>query len=316
MDKDWLTGLYTRSEMERLITEALRDGKEGTLILLDICSFSRFNEKYGHLKGDKILQSAAAAIGSILKEAFIAGRVGPDKFAVYMPGDCAEEEIDLVKKSMRDKVSNIGKELGIEEETESIIICAKGEHGESGCDLLNKGDMLLLSEHRIAKMPYLNGGESAYRDDSCGDDAPVCRDMEIISQELVERGDIKGAYLQDYTSFKQIYRFVERGLRRSKDSAYILLLTLDGQEKPGFIMPDDKEEIMEILFQVIKSELRCGDAFTQYSSCQYLLMVLSTSGENAVKIGERIRRSFNKVVSYQYELKLNIDACPLQNSSL
>lgn len=164
-----------------------------------------------------------------------------------------------------------------------------------------------MEKDRITKTPELRRGE-------CEDDAHVCSDMEIISRELAEEGEIKGAYLQDYMSFRQIYRFVARGLERSKDSAYILLLTLDDQENGSPVLPEDKEELMELLYQVIKSELRSGDAFTQYSSSQYLLMVLSTSGENAVKIGERIRQGFNKVVSYQFELKLNIDSYPMHKA--
>ena len=139
--------------------------------------------------------------------------------------------------------------------------------------------------------------------------------MEQVSLELSEPNPYAGAFCQDYDSFVGIYRFVERRLQRVQSSVYSLLFTL-ADEHGDF--PDLPERIllMEELHTIIQMSLRAGDVFTRYSSCQYLLMVLSTSGENAVKIGERIRRSFNKVVSYQYELKLNIDACPLQNSLL
>ena len=43
------------------------------------------------------------------------------------------------------------------------------------------------------------------------------------------------------------------------------------------------------LGEAIRRSLRSGDVYTQYSSCQFLLMVMGTSLENAWKVVERIR---------------------------
>ena len=83
--------------------------------------------------------------------------------------------------------------------------------------------------------------------------------------------------LQDYETFKRIYQFVARGLERSGDSAYLLLLTLEEDEDE--LDPERMEGLMEELYEIIRNALRKGDAFTQYSSSQYLLMVLGTFRE-------------------------------------
>ena len=51
-------------------------------------------------------------------------------------------------------------------------------------------------------------------------------DMERIRKELCEQELLPGAYCQEYEIFKVIYRFVARRLKRTNESAYIILLTL------------------------------------------------------------------------------------------
>ena len=113
--------------------------------------------------------------------------------------------------------------------------------------------------------------------------------------ELAEQTMIPGAYCQDYETFKNIYRFVERRLRRAKISSYILLLTLtDGN---GDFPPLEKRERqMAALRELIQNSLRSGDVFTQYSSCQYLVMVADASAENVEMIAARIREAFYRII--------------------
>ena len=90
----------------------------------------------------------------------------------------------------------------------------------------------------------------------------ICIDMKRICEDLTEESMAPGAYCQDYNSFRHIFRFVERGLRRSGSSAYIILLTLT--DKNGDFIPlENRRHYMEILGQVIQRSVRAGDVFTQ-----------------------------------------------------
>ncbi|MFQ8897506.1 MAG: hypothetical protein ACLR71_04010 [[Clostridium] scindens] len=120
---------------------------------------------------------------------------------------------------------------------------------------------------------------------------------------------MEGAYLQDYETFKRIYQFVARGLERSGDSAYLLLLTLEEDEDE--LDPERMEGLMEELYEIIRNALRKGDAFTQYSSSQYLLMVLGTSSENARKIGERIKSRYEAGLERKICSDIEYDIYPL-----
>lgn len=134
---------------------------------------------------------------------------------------------------------------------------------------------------------------------SCRMQKSIEIDMERIREELSEQEMIQGAYCQEYDIFKIIYRFVARRLKRTKGSACIILLTLTDSrgELPALA---DRQEQMEFLRELIQRSIRSGDVFTKYSSCQFLIMALDVSLENAEQIAERIRTSF--------EMRLGEDA--------
>ncbi|MEF9954010.1 MAG: hypothetical protein RR785_01980 [Clostridium sp.] len=129
------------------------------------------------------------------------------------------------------------------------------------------------------------------RSDNHVEMSAIYSDVKQIRQDLREQILSPGAYCQEYDNFKIIYRFVERGLRRSGRQANILLLTLT-DEKGSFLPLESRAPQLEILRQIIQASLRVGDVFTQYSSCQYLLMVLDASMRSTELVGKRICSKF------------------------
>ena len=83
---DSLTGLYNR----RYYDDALSVAKEKfikrktsvTLIYLDIDHFKKFNDTYGHPKGDQVLQALAEVIRKNIREEDFPCRIGGEEFAV------------------------------------------------------------------------------------------------------------------------------------------------------------------------------------------------------------------------------------------
>ena len=100
-----------------------------------------------------------------------------------------------------------------------------------------------------------------------------------------------GAYCQDYDTFKSIFRFVERRLRRTQGSAFIILFTV--MDRRGDFPPlAARERQMDTLQSVIQTSLRLGDVFTQYTSCQYLVLVSDLTQDDADMVAERVRNAF------------------------
>ncbi|MDY0267481.1 diguanylate cyclase domain-containing protein [Trichloromonas sp.] len=88
---DGLTGFFNRhyfdKTLERDLNLARRAGKELSLIVCDVDSFKKFNDRYGHQAGDRCLVEVAGAIGKALRrESDWAVRFGGEEFVVVLPG--------------------------------------------------------------------------------------------------------------------------------------------------------------------------------------------------------------------------------------
>lgn len=79
---DSLTGAYSRRYFERFLAESEQvDG----VIMIDVDHFKEVNDRFGHLVGDKALQSVAGSILSNLRETDVLVRYGGDEFLLLMP---------------------------------------------------------------------------------------------------------------------------------------------------------------------------------------------------------------------------------------
>ena len=99
---DSLTGLYnSRSLHERLqaeIERATRYGRPLSLLILDCDNFKRINDNFGHLEGDRVLQSLAGVITHSLRASDSAYRYGGEEFVVVLPETEAEAGVMLAER--------------------------------------------------------------------------------------------------------------------------------------------------------------------------------------------------------------------------
>jgi diguanylate cyclase (GGDEF)-like protein len=100
--EDELTGLPNRRALETYLSGALqrarRDGRPLSLAMLDLDHFKRFNDEYGHVAGDHLLKSLAAAWLKEIRTTDLLARIGGEEFVLVLPGAAADQAGEIVAK--------------------------------------------------------------------------------------------------------------------------------------------------------------------------------------------------------------------------
>lgn len=159
---DGVTGIFNRRFLEEIIdgtTSGEETLKDVSILMIDVDYFKKYNDNYGHLKGDEVLKS----IGDILKsvcntEEKIAIRYGGEEFLAILYNkdykesiEIAEEIINKVRETnMEHKYSDIANII-----TVSIgIATAKVFH--SYIELIKEADEALYIAKNNGKNKYIH----------------------------------------------------------------------------------------------------------------------------------------------------------------
>lgn len=105
---DPLTGLFNRRVFESELSTLLYSGTAGaaTLVMVDVDHFKKFNDTYGHLMGDKVLQYVGKLLRDMCPEPMLPVRFGGEEFAVLLPGATAQDAAEL-SNTIREKIQAI-----------------------------------------------------------------------------------------------------------------------------------------------------------------------------------------------------------------
>lgn len=308
VETDWLTGLYNRMAIEKKVNEVLKNRQLGVLLAIDIDNFKEINDRYGHIAGDRVLQGVAGILSKMVFPKDILARVGGDEFVIFMPISQDEAFIESRCQQIEQRFFNLPRSQFVISKL-SLTVCGSSyQPGDNYSRLFNRADHLLLNEKGNRKKEKRTAYDRTLYPDH-GKSLKV--DMEQISRELSEPGQIQGAFCQDYESFVNIYRFMERRLKRIQSNIYSMLFTLTDKQG-NFPVLQESSQLMEDLHEVIQSSLRSGDVFTRYSSCQFLLMVCDASGTETDSIAERILNKFNQHISCYDGYQIRYNRYPLK----
>jgi putative two-component system response regulator len=114
---DSLTGLvnhgFFQLTFDREIKRAIRHGEPFTFGLVDVDSFSRCNEKYGHAEADRILIKVAELVKTSIRDTDLASRFSGDVFALLLV-DTEASMAHVVGERIRSAVENhFGGDLSV-----------------------------------------------------------------------------------------------------------------------------------------------------------------------------------------------------------
>jgi diguanylate cyclase (GGDEF)-like protein len=99
---DDLTGLPNRrswfEELPRELARARRFVHPLCVAMLDLDHFKEYNDRHGHLAGDRMLKEAAGAWRGALRETDRIARYGGEEFSVLLPDCSLEDAVQLVER--------------------------------------------------------------------------------------------------------------------------------------------------------------------------------------------------------------------------
>jgi diguanylate cyclase (GGDEF)-like protein len=99
---DPLTGLANRAVLfDRLnleIARARRHAHPVALAILDLDAFKDFNDRYGHVAGDRFLVAVAGALADAIRDTDLAARFGGDEFVVLLPEADATQAVACLER--------------------------------------------------------------------------------------------------------------------------------------------------------------------------------------------------------------------------
>ncbi len=155
---DGLTQVYNRAYFQKRLYEELSRARqqdyEVSIIFFDIDDFKIYNDTYGHLFGDMILQSIALAVKDSVRKDDVVARFGGEEFIILLPytgKEVAYEKAEELRRKISELVicdqnNNVASSVSVSMGVSTFPTLAKNE-----IELLNSADKALYAAKERGK---------------------------------------------------------------------------------------------------------------------------------------------------------------------
>jgi two-component SAPR family response regulator len=117
--------------------------------------------------------------------------------------------------------------------------------------------------------------------------------IDEIQSKLTNPDDLGGrGYYCSLPVFQELYRTIERTMRRSADKIFLMLCTIVDSKGNPMREGAKLEELSERLKAAAVGSVRHTDTVTKYGQGQYLILLINTTEENCHIIEKRINDNF------------------------
>lgn len=143
---DALTELNNRHWLEemfpRKIARCVRDGEPVCLIMLDIDQFKPYNDRHGHLAGDRALCQVAEVLRTQVRPNDLVARYGGDEFSILLPNTALEDALTTAER-IRRGVARSSQRYPDRVQISASLGVAQMAPGDTLESLINKADFAL-----------------------------------------------------------------------------------------------------------------------------------------------------------------------------
>lgn len=151
---DSLTSLYNYQyfygSLEHILQESAKVSRPVSLAVIDVDDFKLFNDKHGHLEGDRILSVIASIIKPYIRADDLAARYGGDELVVIFPNTGNFAALKICERIKDNIVSGL-KEAFEDDITISVGIAAFPENGKTPFELFDSADKALYKAKKAGK---------------------------------------------------------------------------------------------------------------------------------------------------------------------
>lgn len=146
-----LTSLYNKQTIYEILDKELRKAailnKPLSIIMIDIDDFKRYNDTFGHLAGDTVLQKTGEIIKASIRGGDYTGRYGGEEFLVILPDTNEQDAVKIAERIRRkmETCSFAGRKVTI---SHGVAVAENADSAES---LIDKADKALYEAKRLGK---------------------------------------------------------------------------------------------------------------------------------------------------------------------
>ena len=153
---DLLTGLPNRNlfndRISVLLNHAKQENKKLAVLYIDINRFKLINDSYGHMIGDKLLQSVASRLKNCTQKGDTLARIGGDEFILLIPAVDSEADVKAIANKI---IHEIGHPFDHDNHeiyvTLSIGVAIYPQHGDTTEQLIKNADIAVCNSKSTSK---------------------------------------------------------------------------------------------------------------------------------------------------------------------
>lgn len=154
INTDALTGLNNRRRSDQILEEYIEKAQSSGgfyLFMIDVNRFKLINDRYGHLEGDRALQTIAASLMDVsARYPVFLSRWGGDEFLILCPLQVAEP-VDAFRKFLQQEVADGARKKDLPYDLSISVGYARCTSSQvSPADLTREADRILYEEKRRA----------------------------------------------------------------------------------------------------------------------------------------------------------------------